>query len=464
MIRVHSKKYLHVIKTLLDILGAKYAFSRDGLLNLYFGEAGIDKYPALWIPEGERLKESKKFRGIPVCFFSPAKYEFEQVYWSIDDKPVFYKLRNKNLYVLRLDIISSSAFFLSLTHESDAPEDKHGRRKKPPEFKLDKPIINHYVLWLKEAIRLISDKEGFNIEFEPLWGKYSYAVILTHDVDYLGGWRFWGFFRAFEEVRRGNLKNALKVKFKSLNPFSPNPLWSFERLVKIEKEFGAGSTFFFLDSPGNFLTAYLKGTSTYSIDTKELKMLFKFLKSEGKEISLHGSYDSYKDGAKLRKEKEHLESVLGEKVHGIRQHYLRFSYPETWLAQSEANFKYDSTLAYAESPGFRSAIAAPYYPPMEDKIIPILEFPLHLMDRTFTKYKKSDIKRSFFEEIEKVKEVNGLTVILWHNSSVDELGFSGYWNFYHDLLKHLVEDNAWVTDAISVYDWWMSRIKSLRES
>ncbi len=453
-----------IAENFLNMLGVKYSSKDIGNIVVNFGNNLIkSNKPVLYVPTGQKLSLPGLFRNIPFHFLADKIGELDKVYWDTGNEPVFYRLKSKNVYVFRIDILNSSAYFMNLEHEKGAELDKHERVKRPANFDPSQPVINYYVLWLKELLEIIASEEGIHLQFEPLWRGHKFAVVLTHDVDYIGAWRFFSLYRLLEELKSGKLKTSFRLGLQSLNPFARNPLWSFERLIEIERRHGVKSTFFFLDSPGNSLTAFLKGTSTYSIDKQELASLFKFLLEYDIEIALHGSYKSYKSKEMMLEEKLHLEKVTGREIEGIRQHYLRFSYPETWRAQAEAGFKYDSTLAYPESPGFRSAVAAPYFPMVNNEKLPILVLPLHLMDRTFTKYFRADIKSAFLKHIDKVKEVNGLSVILWHNSSVDELGFNGYWNSYDYLIKYLLEKDAWVTNAISLYNYWIERINFLTQ-
>lgn len=59
----------------------------------------------------------------------------------------------------------------------------------------------------------------------------------------------------------------------------------------------------------------------------------------------------------LKKKKRRLEEVLGKKVVGYRNHYLRFRVPDTWELLSKAGFKYDTTFGYSDCAGFRNGCA-----------------------------------------------------------------------------------------------------------
>src|SRR5262249_27309253 len=85
----------------------------------------------------------------------------------------------------------------------------------------------------------------------------------------------------------------------------------------------------------------------------------------GHEVGLHGSYESYRDGPELARQRQAIAAATRASdgaACGIRQHLLRFDVRTTWAAQADAGFAYDSTLGYNEAIGFRAGIAAPFVP------------------------------------------------------------------------------------------------------
>lgn len=78
----------------------------------------------------------------------------------------------------------------------------------------------------------------------------------------------------------------------------------------------------------------------------------------GHEIGLHPSYGTYQTPELITKEAERLRTVLQKSgivqpKLGGRMHYLRWEHPSTLQAWNDAGMTYDSTLGYADRPGFR---------------------------------------------------------------------------------------------------------------
>jgi hypothetical protein len=103
----------------------------------------------------------------------------------------------------------------------------------------------------------------------------------------------------------------------------------------------------------------------------------------GFSLGLHGSYESVIENSNLLQELIAMETTLGTKARGARQHWLRFGEHQSFFETIErAGFAYDSTLGFAEVAGFRNGacFAFPPYDFKNEKPYPFLEIPLVLMD------------------------------------------------------------------------------------
>jgi hypothetical protein len=146
------------------------------------------------------------------------------------------------------------------------------------------------------------------------------------------------------------------------------------------------------------------------------------LRSRGIEMGFHPSYSTFGNPRQLAAEAAALKEWLGVDVLGGRQHYLRWS-PETWSHWESCGLLYDSSVGFAEMPGFRAGTAHPYHPWLFDENRPaqLLEIPLIIMDRTLTNYMKvtsSDAAELMVRLIERTKAVAGVFTALWHNSNL----------------------------------------------
>jgi hypothetical protein len=173
----------------------------------------------------------------------------------------------------------------------------------------------------------------------------------------------------------------------------------------------------------------------------------------GREIGLHGGHIAYKDPGEIREKKYRLEKVLGKKICGYRNHYLRFTVPDTWEFLHDAGFSYDSTFGYADCIGFRNGMCHPFKPYnlTTRREIDILEIPLTIMDNTFDKMQlDTAISWQMTKRlIDTVEQYHGVITILWHNTS-----FVGEQKkLYEKILSYCHDKNAFMTSGQEICDW-----------
>ena len=168
--------------------------------------------------------------------------------------------------------------------------------------------------------------------------------------------------------------------------------------------------------------------------------LIKLIKDSGHTIGIHPSYFTWKSAKELRQQKISLESATKTKVQYCRQHWLKFSWKETWAAQGIAEIKYDSTLMFNDKPGFRSGGAIAWEPwnHTENKPHKICQIPTILMDSHLYDY-KSFTDESREKEISRWMSecylLGGVACVLWHPHTLST--DYGWEKGLRDLLKSI---------------------------
>jgi peptidoglycan/xylan/chitin deacetylase (PgdA/CDA1 family) len=219
--------------------------------------------------------------------------------------------------------------------------------------------------------------------------------------------------------------------------------------MNLENKYGFKSTFFFLTTKRDLKPRY---------NINNLKNILKKIHENGWEVGLHAGFNSYDNLEKLRSEKKKLESVLGHSIYGVRNHYLRFSPPESWILHEKAGFMYDTTLGFREISGFRAGYCLPYFPYdyIQGKKINIVELPMVIMDSALLSIDKP--KKRITELLDHVKKHNGLLVINWHQCSFDEKDYSARLEMYKYLLKLFKEERAYVTTGHNIVECFNKKI------
>jgi peptidoglycan/xylan/chitin deacetylase (PgdA/CDA1 family) len=269
----------------------------------------------------------------------------------------------------------------------------------------------------------------------PRWRGARFAVALTHDVDTPWRWTRAGIRLAAGRLRRGDrsqLGPLARVPLHRLRGTDPN--WSFERILDIEAEHGARSTFFVM--AGHAHPA--DGAAPEAYDRLRARLV-ETLADGGAEIGLHGSYTSAEDDARLAAEKTALEELAGA-VAGHRYHYLRIDPNANLGAVERAGFRYDATLGFTDALGFRAGIAHPFRP-WGTRIV---EIPLAAMDATLAEDRYLGLSAAAAEPrlmalLDWAAEHGGGFAILWHNDRFDPPTARGWDRLYARVLAAVHE-------------------------
>jgi Family of unknown function (DUF7033) len=178
--------------------------------------------------------------------------------------------------------------------------------------------------------------------------------------------------------------------------------------------------------------------SGYDPGDPRISRVIQSLGESGVELGVHPGYHTYRSPEELGKEVERLKKIFGKGKLGGRQHYLRW-HPESWVDWETCGLSYDSSVGFAEAPGFRAGTAIPYRPWIiqKNREANLLEIPLILMDGTLGVYMQVLPERGYeiaAKIILRCELVGGVFTFLWHNSALLD---PRYGDLYQRLLKKL---------------------------
>ncbi|MFN8186642.1 MAG: polysaccharide deacetylase family protein [Gaiellales bacterium] len=329
------------------------------------------------------------------------------------------------------DDLAEAFFHLARIEELGAPLDRHGR------FSASESCLDP----LDPPLERLRARLGLD---PPRWHGARFAVALTHDVD--TPWRWTGIglrgaaARLRDHARAGRMQPALRearglagVPMHRLRGTDPN--WRFDRLLRITRARGSSQTFFLM--AGHRHPADGAAPAAYE---RLRPRLVETLLEGGAEIGLHGSYTAADDLAVLADEKRRLEALAGP-VGGHRFHYLRVDPHRNlpWLAA--AGLAYDTTLGFADRPGFRAGIAQPFRPWDHDagRPLDLVEIPLALMDVTLAEERYLGLSARAAERhvlglVSYAAAHGGGFSVLWHNDRFDPTTSRGWDRLYLRLI------------------------------
>lgn len=256
-------------------------------------------------------------------------------------------------------------------------------------------------------------------------------------------------FYCLKELNLNDLSDQINWK---INDKKESPYINFIQIMQLEEKYGAKSSFYFITAK--------EDPRRFRYDINDIKNELGIISDSGWEVGLHGGYYSYNSFEDIVTEKKKLEDVLGQKITGFRNHYLRFKVPDSWELLSKAGFKYDTTFGYNDMIGFRNGMCHPFRPYNlnQDKEIDILEIPLVIMDGSLFEITSSLEEAWKYAKclIDIVEKYNGVITVLWH-TNIFSCPFRRKWkSLYEKILKYCFEKNAWMVSGNDVYDLWNS--------
>jgi len=278
----------------------------------------------------------------------------------------------------------------------------------------------------------------------------KFALCLTHDVDYI--------YPIFTHILASSL---CYLKDRNFSKIFSNILWkqfgnksqylTFNEIIQLERNYGAKSTFFFLSTNEDI------HRFRYNIEDVENEL--GNIIDSGFEVGLHGGYYSYNDAVRINSEKARLEKVLGKKVNGYRNHYLRMKIPNTWETLSKCGFNYDTTYGFSNAVGFRNGLCHPFTPynNLMKRNIDILELPLNIMDSALLRSGRSieGAWEIFKNLLGSVEECRGVLNLNWHNDVFGSYFKKDQKKLYERILKYCHDRDAWLTNCTELYNWWL---------
>jgi hypothetical protein len=336
------------------------------------------------------------------------------------------------------DIIGASFFLLTRMEEvlKNFEKDEHGRFPDKECYLIQhnlqtRPIINEYIDVLKT---IIEKQTGNKMSFE-----LEYNVAVSHDIDEI-----------FQLFPLNNLirtiaadivyRRSLVLAFRSFIVFirsifnkKNDPFYTFDYLMDVSDRHNLLSEFYFI--PGK------KGETDYryAIKSKRLKTIISSILTRGHIVGIHPSYTTFKNAQQLSLEVKRLNEVSGQKTSCGRQHFLRFSVPETWQAWESLGLKKDSSVGFIDHVGFKTGICYKHkvFDIFQRRTLGLINHPLTVMEVALKRDEISPEK--FKDEVVKLAKTtaqyNGDFMLLWHNNNLHNFYWKAIGAKYEEIIS-----------------------------
>jgi hypothetical protein len=341
--------------------------------------------------------------------------------------------RSRRGTYLALDVFGSCFFMLTRYEEAAAPL-RDWADRFPAEASLAKgegfltrPVVDEYVelLWRELAL---------------LWPglvrrETRYSLRLSHDVDWpyaTVGVPLGVSLRKLAGdvlVRRSpslGLQRMRSLIARGEASYALDPNNTFDFIMDTSERNGHQSVFNFIaghTAPGDM-------DGVYDLDQPWIRKLLRRCAERNQEVGIHPSFGTFRNGLALGAEFANLARAaaaegIRQPSFGGRQHYLRWEASITWRLYQEAGLSYDSTLGYAESPGFRCGTCHPFrtYDLQGRRALPLVERPMVVMDVTlmggqYMKVSPAQAMDLIQGLVDQCRAYRGEFVLLWHNSNL----------------------------------------------
>lgn len=328
-----------------------------------------------------------------------------------------------------LDLLASILLSLSRWEETLPTErDVHGRFPASMSLAfrdgfLIRPVVDEYGLAFEQALNYLLSG------WRPTERKLR--VKLSHDVDEVG-LPFSLTSAVGHTVRRHKFLATAQDLVAWLPGVNPAYLEAVRQIVQLSLDRGLDSAVYWKASPPGPMD------SGYDPRHPKVQRVIFWMHKRGVETGVHPGYDTFLSPERLSLEVQVLREVLGKRLLGGRQHYLRWC-PKSWQHWEDCGLAYDSSVGYADHVGFRAGTCLPYRPWLLslNREARLMEIPLIAMDVTLRGYMGLTGQQSFepvLECLRRCSVVGGVFTLLWHNSSlIDPVGA----DFYRTIIDRL---------------------------
>jgi len=336
--------------------------------------------------------------------------------------------------------IFSATFFLLSRYEEYLPhqKDQHGRfeadQSLAQQFSfLQQPVVDE---WLFHFRKILERKLNCTLP-QP-----SFTFLPSYDIDI--AWKY--LHKGNKRNLGGYAKDLLQLKWKSvaeraavLAGKKTDPFDNFDFLDKLHARYQLQPIYFML------LGQWSDYDKNAEPNAPAMSTLMQQL-AQRYEMGIHPSYLSHQSTATLKSEIEILAKASHKPVTNSRQHYIKFTLPETYRNLIEANIKDDFSMGYASCNGFRAGTSRSFlwYDVLREATSTLRVHPFVYMEATSMFYQKNSVQEAFLEWERlyyAVKNVQGTFISIWHNHNLGEDRKSKKWRaLYEKMLATIAED------------------------
>jgi hypothetical protein len=334
--------------------------------------------------------------------------------------------------------IFAASFYLLSRYEEYLPykKDMYGRyaHENSLAFKenfLTIPLIN---TWLQSFGEKLSERfPSFTLRPSPFTFLPTYDIDEAYSYKHKEWWRSAG--AAAKDLLKGKWQK-FALRRKVLNSKEPDPFDSYDWIDNLHRPHKLNPRYFFLipEKTGRYDRNILPNETAQQVLIKR--------HADKYAIGIHPSWQSGDESSLIKKEIQTLEHISTLKITSSRQHFIRFTLPQTFRHLLDAGITEDFSMGYGSINGFRASVASPFYwyDLEKEQTTYLLLYPYCYMEansffeQKLTPQQALDEMRQYYMS---VKTVNGTMITIWHNTF---LGTDTLFTGWREVYKQFVDE------------------------
>jgi len=338
--------------------------------------------------------------------------------------------------------IFAASFYLLSRYEEYLPhtKDMYGRyaHENSLAYKegfLNKPVINTWIIAFAKQLQVKFPE--FSIRHSAFTFLPTYDIDEAYSYKYKQWWRSAG--AAIKDIVSGKW-NRFRERRKVLNGKMSDPFDAYSWMDDLHRPYKADPLYFFLVA---------EKTKRYDRNILPSEIALQSLIQQHAEkyaAGIHPSWQSGDNPVLLKKELATLEAITKRKVTTSRQHFIRFTLPQTYRHLVEAGIKEDFSMGYGSINGFRASVASPFYwydLEKEEQTYLLLYSFCYMEANSFFEQKQTPQQalEEMLQYYQTVKSVNGTLITIWHNTflGTDKL-YKGWRDAYYQFFNQVMSN------------------------
>lgn len=307
----------------------------------------------------------------------------------------------------------AAIFYLISRYEEYLPfqPDRHGRFPETASVAgqyqfLTSPVVD---MWLYHFGEILSGK-GISLPPRHFQYRITFDIDMAWKYKHRGWLRHWG----------GHFRDLLRLDFKGIHERTAvlqskkeDPYFSFPVLQQYHQTHSIHPIFFLLLGEGSKYDRNIQGNHPGM-------QQFIIQLAKQYECGIHPSYQSHKAPEILKKECRLFADATGQAVTKSRQHFIKYTLPETYRQLIQCGIREDYSMGYASSNGYRAGTSHSFlwYDLQKEEKTTLRIYPFAFMDATSLYYLHQQPEEAL-KEWKKLyltlKAIGGCFTSIWHN-------------------------------------------------